>query len=187
MGGCTRNSVHNDASSVKVSLGIALSLAQGRYIVCDECPGRTPKTPYDTPGRAEDQVGDRASPMASAGNPGPLLTLYFPFDVAQPQSEHATLLAVFAKDVLPGLRSHEVSVFGFTDDIGPQRYNDHLASSRAEAIAEHLRSLHVSTTEVQGHGRCGYQASNETEAGRAKNRRVEIWSGSPSFPSHNRQ
>ncbi|MFI1759610.1 OmpA family protein [Streptomyces sp. NPDC020571] len=73
-----------------------------------------------------------------------------------------------------------VRVFGFTDDLGSSAHGDVLSKRRANAVHDVLsQSLNDAgiTYEVRGYGEQYPIADNATEAGRKKNRRVEV-----SFP-----
>ncbi|CAL9473504.1 OmpA family protein [Streptomyces hyderabadensis] len=73
-----------------------------------------------------------------------------------------------------------VRVFGFTDDLGSSAHGDALSKRRANAVHDVLsQSLNDAgiTYEVRGYGEQYPIADNSTEAGRKKNRRVEV-----SFP-----
>lgn len=64
---------------------------------------------------------------------------------------------------------------GYTDSIGSKAFNDVLAMQRAINTKQALIKRGVKVDiEVNGNGNCCYLASNDTDAGRAKNRRVEI-------------
>ena len=67
-------------------------------------------------------------------------------------------------------------VAGFTDNSGPEAYNQGLSERRAIAVRDYLVDHGVSAEQltVRGHGESNPVASNATKAGRAKNRRVEI-------------
>ncbi|MEU6239866.1 OmpA family protein [Streptomyces sp. NPDC047024] len=73
-----------------------------------------------------------------------------------------------------------VRVFGFTDDLGTSAHGDVLSKQRANAVQavldQDLNDPDV-TFEVRGYGEQYPIADNSTEAGRKKNRRVEV-----SFP-----
>ncbi|MGW3679605.1 OmpA family protein [Streptomyces prasinus] len=73
-----------------------------------------------------------------------------------------------------------IRVFGFTDDLGSSAHGDVLSRKRANAVhgvlGQELNDPGV-TYEVRGYGEQYPIADNSTEAGRKKNRRVEI-----SFP-----
>jgi len=68
-------------------------------------------------------------------------------------------------------------VAGHSDNVGTDRYNYELSKRRADSIAEFLtveRKIDPSRMIVVGYGESAPVADNRTEAGRAKNRRVEI-------------
>lgn len=69
-----------------------------------------------------------------------------------------------------------VSVDGFTDSVGTAAYNQALSVRRAESVYRYLvnRGVDPERLRVQGFGLTNPVASNETEAGRAQNRRVEL-------------
>lgn len=70
-----------------------------------------------------------------------------------------------------------ITVIGFTDSIGSESYNKRLSERRAQATADYLISRGVAANQilVRGLGESEPRASNATEAGRAQNRRVEIY------------
>ncbi|MER7488473.1 OmpA family protein [Streptomyces sp. NPDC126497] len=71
----------------------------------------------------------------------------------------------------------KVRVFGFTDNLGSSAHGDVLSRRRANAVqavlGQQLRDANI-TYEVRGYGEQYPIADNSTEAGRKKNRRVEI-------------
>ena len=66
-------------------------------------------------------------------------------------------------------------LFGFTDGKGDPNINLKLSKVRAEAVAKELSMRGLAPTVVTGFGPALPVASNETDQGREKNRRVEIW------------
>lgn len=70
----------------------------------------------------------------------------------------------------------QITIQGHTDAIGPKRYNQVLSSKRAQAVANYLQNLGLSKERIVVHGLGGKKpmASNDTEAGRQQNRRVEF-------------
>jgi phosphate transport system substrate-binding protein len=64
---------------------------------------------------------------------------------------------------------------GFSDGRGAPAQNLKLSSERAKKIAEQLRERGVGAVEIEAMGSELPVASNETENGREKNRRVEVW------------
>lgn len=69
-----------------------------------------------------------------------------------------------------------IDVYGHTDSTGSDAYNQALSERRARAVADYLTSRGVSYSRIrsQGFGETQPIASNDTEAGRSANRRVEI-------------
>ena len=69
-----------------------------------------------------------------------------------------------------------VDVLGHTDSTGSDQYNQTLSVNRAQAVANYLSTRGVASARlgVRGYGESAPIASNETEMGRAQNRRVEI-------------
>jgi outer membrane protein OmpA-like peptidoglycan-associated protein len=69
-----------------------------------------------------------------------------------------------------------VAITGHTDNTGTVAYNNQLSLRRAAAVADYLKLRGVATARlgVSGAGSSYPIASNDTEAGRAQNRRVEV-------------
>ncbi len=73
----------------------------------------------------------------------------------------------------------EVRIVGHTDSTGSDALNDRLSVQRAEAAKQYLAARGVDPKRVVIAGRGEHEpiADNSTEAGRARNRRVEIYLG----------
>ena len=71
----------------------------------------------------------------------------------------------------------DVQILGFTDNTGSYAVNEKLSNERASAVLTYLVNSGVSPTRLTAKGipMADYVASNETAAGRAQNRRVEIY------------
>jgi outer membrane protein OmpA-like peptidoglycan-associated protein len=69
-----------------------------------------------------------------------------------------------------------IDVYGHTDSTGSYEYNQSLSERRARAVADYLAARGISGGRIQsqGFGETQPVASNDTEQGRAANRRVEI-------------
>ncbi|MBB4003843.1 MAG: OmpA family protein [Aurantimonas endophytica] len=69
-----------------------------------------------------------------------------------------------------------VDVYGHTDSQGSDAYNFQLSQRRASSVSQYLASQGVDPRRLntQGFGETQPVASNDTESGRAQNRRVEI-------------
>lgn len=82
-------------------------------------------------------------------------------------------------DVNAVLRAYpetRINVGGYTDSTGSDSYNQKLSERRASAVATYLEQGGVESTRINavGYGESNPVASNDTDAGRAQNRRVEI-------------
>ncbi|MDH0341654.1 OmpA family protein [Chromobacterium haemolyticum] len=69
-----------------------------------------------------------------------------------------------------------ITVAGHTDSTGAAAYNQTLSEKRAQSVTEYLQGQGVNSVRVRtmGYGTTQPVASNASESGKAKNRRVEI-------------
>jgi outer membrane protein OmpA-like peptidoglycan-associated protein len=84
---------------------------------------------------------------------------------------------VGALELIKAHASKRVLIAGHTDSVGDPRSNQSLSEARAGSVRDWLADASgISPTRfaIQGYGDTRPKASNETEAGRAANRRVEI-------------
>jgi outer membrane protein OmpA-like peptidoglycan-associated protein len=88
------------------------------------------------------------------------------------------VLDEIGRTIDPQLR---VTVVGHTDSTGGDALNDRLSRERAEAVRDYLtaRGLDPARVTVSGRGAREPVAGNDTEQGRAANRRVEIFLAEP--------
>jgi outer membrane protein OmpA-like peptidoglycan-associated protein len=79
-------------------------------------------------------------------------------------------------DVLGQYRETYIDVYGHTDSTGSDAYNQGLSERRAISVADYLSGHGVQSARIatRGYGETQPIASNDTEDGRAANRRVEI-------------
>jgi outer membrane protein OmpA-like peptidoglycan-associated protein len=100
------------------------------------------------------------------------VTANFAFASARLTGYSASKLA----EMLPAIQPTDILIIeGHTDSIGSQSANDTLARRRAQAVAAWLISHGVENDlDIRSQGNCCYVSSNESETGRARNRRVEI-------------
>lgn len=103
----------------------------------------------------------------------PLGKAHFAFD--------SYFLTDYSKGILfnlvPKLTGRPVLLFGFTDNIGTELYNDELALNRANSVKEFLiqNGIPESEIHVEGNGVCCYLVPNGTDKQRRINRRVEVY------------
>ncbi|SOB81034.1 Outer membrane protein OmpA [Sphingomonas guangdongensis] len=99
----------------------------------------------------------------------------FALDQASIQPQFRPTLDEVAR-VLSQYEQTYVDVYGHTDSSGSDAYNQGLSERRATAVADYLSSHGVQSARLgtRGFGETQPVASNDTEDGRAANRRVEI-------------
>lgn len=80
---------------------------------------------------------------------------------------------------LSGQPNTEVVIVGHTDSTGSEAFNRQLSIDRAQSTRNYLAQRGVDPRRmlVEGHGEAQPVADNGTEAGRARNRRVELFLG----------
>ena len=98
----------------------------------------------------------------------------FAFDSAVLSGKAKASLDKLATDLKDSGKAAEVN--GYTDSTGSAAYNVDLSQRRAQAVASYLESKGVAANKltVKGYGATNFVASNDTAAGRAQNRRVDI-------------
>ena len=108
--------------------------------------------------------------MLTAGN------LNFPADSASITPETAERLDKIA-GLLAAYKSSRILVEGHTADVGDKASQVSLSKERAQAVADYLtgkEAIIKENTLIEGAGGSKPVAPNDTDAGKAKNRRVEI-------------
>jgi OOP family OmpA-OmpF porin len=112
-----------------------------------------------------------------------LVGLNFPSAKATIEQKSFDLLTK-VRDAINSFPESTVSVLGYTDSYGGDEQNLHLSKERAEAVKQYIlanSNLAASQIEAIGYGESKPIATNETLAGRAANRRVEVvihpWKG----------
>ncbi|MGI9264088.1 MAG: OmpA family protein [Gammaproteobacteria bacterium] len=120
-----------------------------------------------------------ADEMVSEINSSGAVSLYgiqFEYDSASITENSSETIAELAK-VLSGNSGLNVFVVGHTDNQGSLEYNEDLSLRRAQSVVQSLVSQHgVSENQLHavGVGQVSPTATNTTDEGRSKNRRVEI-------------
>jgi len=80
-------------------------------------------------------------------------------------------------DVIKKYDRTVVHVVGHTDSVGSDVFNQHLSERRAQSVVDYMMNHNVLASRLLTEGRGEYEPreSNASEAGRALNRRVEIF------------
>jgi OmpA-OmpF porin, OOP family len=133
----------------------------------------------ETKSREQKMVTVGASEMAQAIGQNGKVALYgiqFDFDKADIKPESKPQLDEIAA-LLENDANLRLLVVGHTDNQGGMAYNLELSKRRAEAVVAALEQHHTIAAArlmAQGMGSSVPVASNESDAGRTKNRRVEL-------------
>jgi len=128
--------------------------------------------------RAEELEGEVQSLTTQQTDRGLVLTLgniLFEFDKADIKPGADRTLERVA-EFLNEYADRKVRIEGFTDSVGSADYNQGLSERRARSIKQRLVDEGVANNRIstRGYGESHPVTSNDTEAGRLQNRRVEI-------------
>lgn len=170
--------VNRDGSETHVAV-LAWTAADDLY--CKAFDGRTFALVLTVEAKARQQkmVSVNAADMASAISGSGRIALYgihFDFDKADIRPESKGQLDEIAA-LMQGDAALKLTVVGHTDNRGSAAYNTDLSRRRAEAVVGALTAQHGIAADrltAQGSGSSSPVAPNDDEAGRARNRRVEL-------------
>ena len=99
----------------------------------------------------------------------------FDFDKADLKPENRELLSRIA-GVLLASHGYRLYVYGHTDDVGTEQYNQNLSERRAASVRDYLVKAGIpkDIVDTKGFGKSSPRVPAKTRAARQKNRRVEI-------------
>jgi outer membrane protein OmpA-like peptidoglycan-associated protein len=103
--------------------------------------------------------------------------IQFDFDSAVIKPESYSLLREFSNALQNALSAAKIEINGHTDNIGSISYNLDLSKRRAQAVKQYLVSVYGIAEHrltIKANGKTQPIESNDTEQGRALNRRVEF-------------
>jgi outer membrane protein OmpA-like peptidoglycan-associated protein len=143
----------------------------------DRCPDTPANTPVDHHGCPLPQYPASVKPAEPPVSE--VITLSSNVLFAYNKSDLTPEARSELDSLLPKLQSADVvsvKVVGHTDSQGSDAYNQKLSERRASSVAAYLLSRGLAPNKLTSEGRGETQpvADNDTEEGRAKNRRVEL-------------
>lgn len=99
----------------------------------------------------------------------------FDFDKSNIKKQYVTELEM-AAGIIKKYPDATIVIDGHTDSVGTATYNMRLSMRRANAVKDYLvmKGVKAERIKVEGYGYSRPVATNETDAGRAQNRRAEI-------------
>jgi outer membrane protein OmpA-like peptidoglycan-associated protein len=91
-------------------------------------------------------------------------------------AESKQALTSFAEK-MRDLQDTDITIYGHTDNTGTAEFNEKLSAKRADSVSEYLKSCGISKDRLTSEGKSFNMpvADNSTAAGRAQNRRVEVY------------
>jgi OOP family OmpA-OmpF porin len=124
------------------------------------------------------QVKAEPTPKEKPAEKAPVIgNVLFDFDSSQIQSQYENDLNK-AVEIIKAHPGQKVILRGHTDSKGSAKYNLRLSKKRAKAVADYLKEQGVDPNRVKmdlrAFGEADPEYDNDTETGRAMNRRVEI-------------
>jgi outer membrane protein OmpA-like peptidoglycan-associated protein len=122
----------------------------------------------EIPGATVERVGEGIQVTFASG-------LLYDFDSSAIRPAAAANLRNLAAS-LEKYPNTQLLIVGHTDSQGTAAYNEDLSTRRADAAAQYLEMQGVASNRLQTSGRGELEpvASNDTEAGRQTNRRIEV-------------
>ena len=157
----------NGSTAKGAILGAVVGGAAG-MIIGHQMDKQAAELKQNIPGAIVERVGEGIQVTFDSG-------LLFDFDSDVVRSDARTNLRNLAAslDKYPG---SDLLVAGHTDSVGTDSYNLALSERRADAAVAYLASQGVSRDRMRarGLGETEPVAPNESEAGRSRNRRVEV-------------
>jgi outer membrane protein OmpA-like peptidoglycan-associated protein len=148
-------------------IGAAVGGAAGVYIghYMDK---QAAEIKQDIAGAKVERVGEGIHIVFDSG-------ILFDVNKATLKSESQQNLAKLAK-ILNKYPDTNILLEGHTDATGSEEYNLDLSRLRSQSVSNYLASLQVAANRftIMGYGEANPAASNDTEAGRQANRRVEV-------------
>ncbi|QAY84541.1 OmpA family protein [Pseudomonas arsenicoxydans] len=143
----------------------------------DRCPDTPANTPVEHHGCPLPQYPASVKPAEVVQPevitlPGDVLFAFNKSDLTP--SAQSQLDALMSK--LQGADVVSIKVIGHTDSVGSDAYNQALSERRASSVAAYLLSQGIAPSKLTSEGKGESQpvADNDTDEGRAKNRRVEL-------------
>jgi len=154
-------------TAVGAIIGAAVGGTAG-VLIGNEMDKRAAEIERDIEGAKIERVGEGIKITFDSG-------LLFDFDKSALRPQAQTNLGKLAA-ILNKYPDTDIVVEGDTDNVGTDDYNIELSNRRAQAVSNYLVNLAVSGSRISeiGLGETNPVASNDTDAGRQQNRRVEV-------------
>lgn len=102
--------------------------------------------------------------------------ILFGFNSSSLSDESKATLKNFA-ETMTDMEQTDITIYGHTDNVGSEAANEKVSTKRADAVATYLAKCGMAKDRIISKGMSFTMpvADNDTEEGRAQNRRVEIY------------
>lgn len=178
LGGCTTQARQTDLPERPTNPSAhrsAIAWINGDWRLCGTdtpCPTPTQKTvtPQKRVSPPVARIAPPPPPPAEIER-APVIVL---FDFAE--SVPNTLGRSSLTKLLPLIRANDtILIDAYTDSLGSKSFNARLSTRRAAFVADWLKRQGImNSVEIRALGACCYASSNDTDEGRALNRRAEV-------------
>ncbi|GAB3648858.1 OmpA family protein [Echinicola sediminis] len=164
LGGLIGNKKGNTAAGAVIgaAVGGAAGAAIGKYM------DKQAKEMEELENAEVERVGEGIQITFDSG-------ILFGFDSYQLTPQAQENVMKLAK-ILNDYPDTNIMIYGHTDSKGSDEYNQSLSEKRANSVSNYLKMQGISNVRLatEGQGESMPVATNDTEAGRAQNRRVEV-------------
>ena len=150
-----------------ILIGAVVGGAAGAYIG-NYMDKQAAEIERDIEGAKVERVGEGIKITFSSG-------ILFDVDKSNLKSQYRGELSELSK-ILNKYEDTNILLVGHTDSTGSEEYNLELSKKRARSVADYLTTQNVDSARftTDGYGESQPVATNDTDAGRAQNRRVEV-------------
>lgn len=169
IGGVIGNNVGKGNTALGAIIGAVVGGAAGGYIG-NRMDRQAERIEEEIPGAEVSRVGEGIN-VTFSGNDG----VYFDTNRFNIKGESATTLNKLAQ-IFKEYPKSNILVEGHTDSDGSEAYNMQLSQERAQAVTDYLIAQGISSKRftTKWYGETQPRVENETAAGKAQNRRVEL-------------
>ncbi len=150
-----------------ILIGAVVGGAAGAYIG-NYMDKQAAEIERDIEGAKVERVGEGIKITFSSG-------ILFDVDQSNVKDQYRSELADLSR-ILNKYEDTNILLAGYTDSTGSEEYNLGLSKKRADSVANYLATQNVNAARfsTDGYGMSQPVATNDTAAGRAQNRRVEV-------------
>lgn len=139
------------------------------------CPQPTPCNCPSCPTTTQQPAQTQITPRATPPTPPTMSAVVFAVNSSKLSSANQATLDGVA-DIMNSRPNIDIDIIGRADDTGPSSYNLELSRERAENVRDYLiaQGIDPSRLNIRAFGEGRPVSSNQTEPGRAQNRRVDF-------------